>query len=112
MSMENVDCHICKKRSHCKKSIVQCGHCQEWQHIHCTKLTPPEILHYQKFPEHNYYVCRVCLVDIFPFQTICNTELKEIFHIQQKTLFKQLSIVNGEPSLDELTKADYNYRSV
>ena len=110
MSISSVDCNIWKKRSYGDKSVIQCTNCQEWQHILCVKLTSPQNLYRRKSPE--YYVCQACLVDIFPFQTICNTELKEIFHIHQKKLFKQLNILNNEPSLDELIKTDCNYRSV
>ena len=110
VSISSVDCNICKKRSYGDKSVMQCTNCQEWQHIRCVKLTSPPNLYCRKSPE--YYVSQACLVDIFPFQTICNTELKEIFHFHQKKLFKQLNILNNEPNLDELIKTDCNYRSV
>ena len=110
MSISSVHCNICKKRSYGDKSEIQCTNCQEWQHILCVKLTSPQNLYCRKSPE--YYVCQACLVDIFPFQTICNAELKKIFHIHKKKLFKQLNILNNESSLDELIKTDSNYRSV
>ena len=55
------------------------------------------------------YICSKCLIDIVPFQQVCDVEFK-MFH---QNIFKQITgTLNNEPNLDDLIKPNCKYRDV
>ena len=56
------------------------------------------------------YICSKCLIDILPFQQVCDVEFKEMF---DQNIFKQItSTLNNEPNQDDLIKPNCKYRGV
>ena len=59
---------------------------------------------------NTFYICSKCLIDILPFQQVCDVEFKEMFY---QNIFQQItSTLNNEPNLDDLIKPNCKYWSV
>lgn len=103
-------CNICVKKCG-KQSVLKCSNCLKWQHIRCSKLSTQQISVIQK--SNMLYTCLVCLKNIFPFQQISNVEFSDMFKSFNFDSSKQISdLLNDQPSLDDMMKAECKYRSV
>ena len=107
MKANSSECNICNKTCGSRPS-VKCSSCLKWQHTRCTKLTTMQISLYLN--PNTSYICSKCLIDILPFQQVCDVEFKEMFY---QNIFKQItSTLNNEPNLDDLIKPNCKYRGV
>ena len=99
MKANSSECNICNKTCG-SRPAVKCSSCLKWQHTRCTKLTTMQISLYLN--SNTSYICSKCLIDILPFQQVCDVEFKEMFY---QNIFKQItSTLNNEPNLDDLIK--------
>ena len=81
-------------------------------HSSCTKLTKTQLSLNPK--SNKLYFCPVCVIDILPFQQICDTEFKEMlcYHFKMDVCKQIVNRLNNESNMDSFTKANCKYRNL
>ena len=89
-----LNCKVCSKNIYKRQGYLFCSHCKDNYHKTCIKSAGPVELLY------NNYLCQPCAHFTFPFHSIDDTELLEIFKPKiplNASIFNQLFTDTIEP---------------
>ncbi len=92
-SEESIYCPKCNNAVHDDQNSIYCDSCCSWIHLKCSGLTKK--LFHEISNTDDPYFCAICLHDIFPFHSLCNTKLiKELNPVSAKSVTKFKEILN------------------
>ena len=101
-----LNCKVCSKNIYKRQGYLFCSHCKDNYHKTCIKSAGPVELLY------NNYLCQPCAHFTFPFHSIDDTELLEIFKPKiplNASIFNQLFTDAIEPknNMDNFISANF-----
>ena len=69
-------CNVCSTFTTESQNAIFCDICCTWIHSKCAKLTRKDLILLSSSP--NIWICRICLITIFPFSKLTKTQLQSL----------------------------------